>query len=94
MPSKKPQISVKPPSYYEKTMKVLEERKKAKPLKTFIKTIVDTQNRLNYQYDHDKIRDYLSNRSILPASTIEALENRKKFLEGLGIGNEKPVRPF
>ena len=88
MPSKKPQISIKPVSYYEKTMKLLEERKKAKPLKTFRKTVIDTQNRLNYQYEHDKIRDYLSNRSILPASTIESLEKRRQFLNNLGFINK------
>ena len=81
-------------NYYQKTLQLLAKRVKEQPLKTFRKTVIDTQNRLNYQYEHDKIRDYLSNRSILPASTIEALENRKKFLEGLGIGNEKPLKPF
>ena len=47
--------------------------------------MIDSQNRMNYQNEHDRIRDYLSNRSILPPSTIESLENRKKFLNGLGF---------
>ena len=29
-------------SYYEKTLKLLEERKRAKPLKTFRKQIIDS----------------------------------------------------
>ena len=72
--------------YFEKTLKILEKREREQPLKTFRKAIIDTQNRLNYQYEHDKIRDYLSNRSILPASTIESLEKRRQFLNSLGVG--------
>ena len=75
-------------------MKLLAERKKAKPLKTFRKSIIDSQNRLNYQYDQDKIREYWSNRSILPASTTEALENRKTFLQSMGIGEEQQLKLF
>ena len=71
--------------YYEKTLKLLAKREKELPLKTFRKAIIDSQNRLNYQHEHDRIRDYLSNRSILPASTIESLEKRKQFLNNLGI---------
>ena len=41
---------------------------------------------MNYQNEHDRIRDYLSNRSILPPSTIESLEKRKtKNLNNLGF---------
>ena len=82
----------KPISYYEKTLKLLAKREKEVPLITFRKHIIDTQNRLNYQNEYDRIRDYLSNRSILPAGTVESLEKRKKFLQGLNIGPENKLK--
>ena len=71
--------------YYEKALKLLAKREKELPLTTFRKAIIDSQNRLNCQNENDRIRDYLSNKSILPPSTIESLENRKKFLNNLGF---------
>ena len=72
-------------NYYKKNAPNIGKRQKELPLKTFRKAVIDSQNRMNYQNEHDRIRDYLSNRSILPPSTIESLENRKKFLNGLGF---------
>ena len=77
----------KPISYYEKTLDILDKREKEVPLKTFRKQVIDRQNKLNYQNEYDKIQGYLSNRSILPAGSVESLEQRKKFLQSLGIGN-------
>ena len=83
------QVNTKHPlhniSYYEKTLKLLAKREKERPLKTFRKAVIDSQNRMNYQNEHDRIKGYLSNKSILPPSTIESLENRKKFLNTLGF---------
>ena len=45
-----------------KTLKLLAKREKELPLKTFRKAIIDTHNRLNYQHERDRIRDYLGNR--------------------------------
>ena len=72
----------KPISYYEKTLKLLAKREKEVPLITFRKHIIDTQNRLNYQNEYDRIRDYLSNRSILPAGTVESLEKSEEIFTG------------
>ena len=69
----------------KKTLKLLAKREKERPLKTFRKAVIDSQNRMNYQNEHDRIKGYLSNKSILPPSTIESLENRKKFLNTLGF---------
>ena len=72
----------KPISYYEKTLKLLAKREKEVPLITFRKHIIDTQNRLNYQNEYDRIRHYLSNRSILPAGTVESLEKTEEIFTG------------
>ena len=72
----------KPISYYEKTLKLLAKREKEVPLITFRKHIIDTQNRLNYQNEYDRIRYYLSNRSILPAGTVESLEKSEEIFTG------------
>ena len=57
----------KPIDYYAKTLEVLAKREKEVPLKAYRK-----QNKINYQNEYDRIRGYLSNRSILPAGTIES----------------------
>ena len=72
-------------NYYKKTLELLAKREKERPLKTFRKAIIDSQNRMNYRDEYDRIRGYLSNRSILPPATIESLEARKKFLDNLGF---------
>ena len=82
----------KPIDYYAKTLELLAKREKQVPLTTYRKHIIDTQHRINYQNEYDRIRGYLSNRSILPAGTVESLEKRKKFLKGLGIGDENHLK--
>ena len=47
--------------------------------------IIGSHNKSNCQNEYDRIRGYLSNRSILPAGTVESLEKRKNCLQGLGI---------
>ena len=84
IPSKKHSLNN---NYYTKTLELLAKREKELPLKTFKKKIVESQNRMNYQNEYDRIQSYLSNRSILPAGTIEYLEKRKKFLNSLGIND-------
>ena len=82
----------KPIDYYAKTLELLAKREKEVPLKAYRKHIIDTQNKINYQNEYDRIRGYLSNRSILPAGAIESLEKRKKFLKGLGIVDEVKLK--
>ena len=64
---------------------MLAKREKERPLKTFRKAVIDSQRRMNYQNEYDRVQGYLSNRSILPPATIESLEASKKFLENLGF---------
>ena len=78
--------------YYVKTLELLAKREKELPLRTYRKHIIDTQNRINYQNEYDRIRGYLSNRSVLPAGTVESLEKRKRFLKSLGIGDENHLK--
>ena len=66
-------------SYYERTLAMLEKRKREVPNKTFRKHIQDNQNKADYQNEYDRIRGYLSNKSILPPSTVEYLEQHKNF---------------
>ena len=79
------------PHYHQKILHLLDERKKIEPLKKFRKHIIDNQNKLNYQGEYDRLRGYLSNKSILPPSTVEFLEKRKKFLEGLKVGENDKI---
>ena len=72
-------------NYYTKTLELLAKREKERPLKTFRKAVIDSQRRMNYQNEYDRVQGYLSNRSILPPATIESLEARKKFLNNLGF---------
>ena len=72
-------------NYYKKTLELLAKREKERPLKTFRKAVIDSQRRMNYQNEYDRVQGYLSNRSILPPATIESLEARKKFLNNLGF---------
>ena len=57
-------------NYYEKTLKLLAQREKERPLKTFRKAVIDSQHRMNYRDEYDRIRGYLSNRSILPPAPV------------------------
>ena len=47
---------------------------------------------MNYQNEHDRIRSYLANHSILPAGTVEYLQKRQKFLNELGFGDEPKLK--
>ena len=82
----------KPISYHEKALEILNNRKRELPLTAYRKRIIDSQNKLNYQGEYDRIRSYLSNNSILPPGTIESLEQRKKFLNDLGFGEEDKLK--
>ena len=64
---------------------MLAKRENERPLRTFRKAVIDSQRRMNYQNEYDRVQGYLSNRSILPPATVESLEARKKFLNNLGF---------
>ena len=77
--------------YHQKLLDLINKREKFESLKKYRKHIIDAQNKLNYQGEYDRLRSYLSNRSILPPSTVEFLEKRKKFLEGLKVGENDKI---
>ena len=78
--------------YHQKLLDLINKRAKLEPLKKYRKHMLDNQNKLNYQGGYDRVRCYLSNRSILPPSTVEYFENGKKFLESLKVGeNDKTI---
>ena len=54
------------------------------PNTCFRKHILDNQNKANCQNEYDRIKGYLSNKSILPPSTSEYFEHRKNFLREAG----------
>lgn len=81
-------------SYYERTLAMLEKRKREIPNKTFRKHILDNQNKADYQNEYDRIKGYLSNKSILPPSTAEYLEQRKNFLKSVGARDIESINDF
>ena len=70
--------------YYEQMLKLLRKRELEAPLHKFRKQIIDSQNRMSYQNEYDRVRGYLNSHSILCASAKEQLLKRKAFLNSLG----------
>ena len=64
--------------YHQKLLDLINKREKLEHLKKYREHIIDTQNKLNYQGEYYRIRTYLTNRSILPPSTVEFLGKKEK----------------
>ena len=69
--------------FYKNLQKVLDARKTKAASIHMRKQILESQKKLNYQLEYDRIRGVLS-QSILKGVTVESLDRRKQELERLG----------